>query len=83
MMCSCDLEYESVYVLQCVAVYCVVCILNCGVVWCVWHTGVVGHVVDAVGDVSESLRAVVHTVECCHVSCREERKSWERRKGER
>jgi hypothetical protein len=37
-------------------------------------TGVVGHVVYAVCDVSESLRAVIHTVECCHVSCRERRR---------
>ena len=62
------------YLLQCVAVYCVVCILYCGVVWYVCRTGVVGHVVDAVCDVSESLGAVVHTVECCHVGCRDKRR---------
>lgn len=46
-----------------------------------WYTGIVGHVVDAVCDVSESLRAVVNAVECCHVGCEEQRGRRGNRRG--
>lgn len=48
---------------------CVTACVCCTCMLCVWCTCIVGHIVYAVSDVSQSFGAVINAIESCHVRC--------------